>query len=146
IEVKLPSMNSIKLPPKPPMKPVSFSIKDYGPISKTKSSIPPVPPMPGNIKNTNELKSNVKVIPAKDIKGVKKIFVKCDRCDKTFIIDLPRRLVLSNPQEVVPVTLLHADDHALTVYLDRNFESRRDYISEIFVLKEYKSKLLKNAS
>nr|MDO8116311.1 hypothetical protein [Candidatus Sigynarchaeota archaeon] len=68
------------------------------------------------------------------ITGKKRIFVKCERCDKTFIIDLPRALVLSSPLEVVPVTIMHGKEHALTVYLDQNFESRRDYVSELFYL------------
>jgi hypothetical protein len=96
--------------------------------------IPKTPPVPGDA--CGDITKKKKRVPsAEQLAGEKRIFVKCERCDKTFIIDLPKRLVLSSPLEVVPVTILHHPEHALTVYLDQNFESRRDYVSEIFHLK-----------
>ncbi|MHA1793814.1 MAG: hypothetical protein ACTSVI_14315 [Promethearchaeota archaeon] len=119
-----------KLPPKLPPKPIIFNQSDYSPLKlKPPSKLPPVPD-----KATGERKK--KAMSPDEVSGTKKIFVKCERCDQTLIIDLPRCLVLCNPLEVVPVTILHAKDHALTVYLDQNFESRRDYISELFILDE----------
>ena len=125
-----PGFDNIKLPPKPNFNPNNILItpKDYGPLDqKPIAAPPPIPDSPLGPGKKN-------IISEKEAEGTKKIFVKCERCDETFIIDLPRKLVLTNPLEVVPVTLLHAEDHALTVYLDQNFESRRDYISEIFKL------------
>lgn len=123
-----PSMKDLKLPPKCPG--MVITPADYRPITTAVPTPPPIPQDPSQKpKDINKLK------PA-DLEGIKKIFVKCERCDKTFIIDLPRKLVLANPLEVVPVTILHHEEHALTVYLDQNFESRRDYISEIYVLEK----------
>ncbi|MHA1680267.1 MAG: hypothetical protein ACTSUE_04625 [Promethearchaeota archaeon] len=124
---------TMKLPPRINV----LGSNDYAPMNLKPIVPPPIPPNP-----------NLPVHPKKEISddqmvGEKKIFVKCERCDKTFIIDLPRRLVMANPLEVVPVTILHDDSHALTVYLDQNFESRRDYVSEIYVLNEYREKYKK---
>ncbi|MFX0100836.1 MAG: hypothetical protein ACFFCS_14770 [Candidatus Hodarchaeota archaeon] len=124
-----PSIGTVNHPPKiPPMNTLRISQKDYG---KLDSATPP--PIPNNPNVPNKPKN---ILKEEEIKGKKKIFVKCEKCDKTYIIDLPRKIVLANPLEVVPVTILHAEDHALTVYLDQNFESRRDYISEIYTLEK----------
>lgn len=123
-----PGFEDITLPEKPPVAP--------GIMAMQRRKVPvKAPPIPKVISETDFSKTKEPIDPEK-IEGVKRIFVKCERCDKTFIIDLPKKIVLSNPLEVVPVTLLHAEDHALTVYLDQNFESRRDYVSEIFQIED----------
>jgi len=126
-----PGFDGIKLPAKPPtVLCIASPAKDAAP------KLPPIPKTPPIPDVCNDFtKKKKKVVPPEMVEGEKRVFVKCERCDKTFIIDLPKRIVLSNPNEVVPVTLLHAEDHALTVYLDQNFESRRDYVSEIFRIK-----------
>ncbi len=138
VEAPPVDFNKIKLPPKPGLG-MAFGPQDYKPLKPAccppgappaPPAPPPVPSMPG--KATESAKKNT--LPPEQIKGSKRIFVKCERCDKTFIIDLPRALVLSNPLEVVPVTIMHDEKHALTVYLDQNFESRRDYVSELYYL------------
>ncbi|NMC05739.1 MAG: hypothetical protein GYA24_11030 [Candidatus Lokiarchaeota archaeon] len=121
-----PGFGDIKLPAKPGAAP-SPPLK-CPPIPKTP------PPVPGDA--CGDFSKKKRFIASPDqVVGEKRIFVKCERCDKTFIIDLPKKIVLSNPLEVVPVTILHHPEHALTVYLDQNFESRRDYVSELFTLK-----------
>ena len=126
-----PGFDCITLPDKPPAAAGIMAMKKGGMQLKA-PPIPKVPPVPASCDDLSTKKK--KVVDTDSITGEKRIFVKCERCDKTFIIDLPKKIVLANPLEVVPVTLLHAEDHALTVYLDQNFESRRDYVSEIYTI------------
>ncbi len=128
-----PGFDCIKLPPKPAIGTPGVTAATPGAPLKA-PPIPKIPAIPGDACGDFTKKKKQTATP-EQIAGDKRIFVKCERCDKTFIIDLPRKLVLSNPLEIVPVTILHHPDHALTVYLDQNFESRRDYVSEIFTLK-----------
>ncbi|MBD3187214.1 hypothetical protein GF325_10325 [Candidatus Bathyarchaeota archaeon] len=113
---------------------VNINPLDYKPLNLKVAPPPPVP------RRSDEAVRKKNILPPEELEGTRKIFVKCERCDRTFIIDIPRRLVLANPLEVVPVTIMHDEEHALTVYLDQNFESRRDYISEIYVLDEFKDR------
>nr|MDO8083245.1 hypothetical protein [Candidatus Sigynarchaeum springense] len=127
-----PGFSDIKLPSKPAMlSPGTAAATPGTPLNAP--PIPKIPPIAGDA--CGDFTKKKQAATPEQLAGEKRIFVKCERCDKTFIIDLPRRLVLESPLEVVPVTILHNANHALTVYLDQNFESRRDYISEIFNLK-----------
>jgi hypothetical protein len=125
-----PGFDCIKMPAKP----VSPSGIVVPGASIKAPPVPKTPPIQGDACGDFTTKKK-RVLSPDQMTGEKRIFVKCERCDKTFIIDLPKRIVLASPLEVVPVTILHKSDHALTVYLDQNFESRRDYVSEIFHLK-----------
>ncbi|MBN2151366.1 MAG: hypothetical protein JW839_07975 [Candidatus Lokiarchaeota archaeon] len=128
-----PGFDDIKLPPKPAL--VLPGAPGAGPGAPLKAPpIPKIPPIAGDACGDFSRKKKQAATP-EQLAGEKRIFVKCERCDKTFIIDLPKKIVLDNPLEIVPVTILHHPEHALTVYLDQNFESRRDYVSEIFHLK-----------
>ncbi|MEX2684629.1 MAG: hypothetical protein Q6373_023865 [Candidatus Sigynarchaeota archaeon] len=128
-----PGFDCIKLPPKPPMPSPGNTTSTPGTSLKA-PPIPKIPPIESDGCGDFSRKKKQAATP-EQLAGEKRIFVKCERCDKTFIIDLPKKLVLANPLEIVPVTILHHPEHALTVYLDQNFESRRDYVSEIFHLK-----------
>ena len=128
-----PGFDDIKLPPKPTIGAPGIATATPGAPLKA-PPIPKIPAISGDACGDFTKRKKQTVTP-EQLAGDKRIFVKCERCDKTFIIDLPKKLVLSNPLEIVPVTILHHADHALTVYLDQNFESRRDYVSEIFTLK-----------
>ncbi|MHA1368601.1 MAG: hypothetical protein ACTSWN_09990 [Promethearchaeota archaeon] len=74
--------------------------------------------------------------PEGPVFGEKKIFVRCNRCKKTFAVKIPKKLVLENNLEVVPISILHGDEgdkHILTVFLDADFKSRRDRISDLVI-------------
>jgi len=126
-----PGFDCMTLPEKPPAAPGIMAMQK-GKMPFKAPPIPKTPPVPAACDDLTQKKKEA--VDPEIITGVKRIFVKCERCDKTFIIDLPKKIVLANPLQVVPVTLLHAEDHALTVYLDQNFESRRDYVSEIYTI------------
>jgi len=125
--------NTIKLPSGPVKAARGHPAKMDKRASLACPPLPAAPPVPSSGYIDEPKKKSSKIPPEKMV-GTHKIIVKCEKCDHTFIIDMPRKLVLANPLEVVPVTIMHARDHALTVYLDQNFESRRDYVSELFYL------------
>lgn len=107
----------IKMPPK-------VAIAPPGTVS-----LPPpaavAPPIPGQI---------AKKKPTGPVEGEKKIYVRCERCNKTLPVNIPKNLVLDNELEVVPVSIVHgegASRHVLTVFLDPDFKSRRDRVSDL---------------
>jgi hypothetical protein len=72
------------------------------------------------------------------IEGEKKIYVRCERCKKTIGVGIPRKLVLDNELEVVPISIVHGEGdqkHILTVFLDPDFKSRRDRVSDMLEFK-----------
>jgi hypothetical protein len=89
------------------------------------------PPIPGE-------EAGKKKRPSGPIEGEKKIYVRCERCNKTLAVGIPRKLVLDNELEVVPISIVHGEGeqkHILTVFLDPDFKSRRDRVSDLLVFK-----------
>jgi hypothetical protein len=116
---------SIKTPPKISLAPPSLGSI---PIPGT------APPVPGGLGDEIRKKK-----PSGPVEGNKKIYVRCERCNKTLAVSIPKRLVLDNESEVVPISILHGPDedkHVLTVYLDPDFKSRRDRVSDLINLEE----------
>nr|MDO8084850.1 hypothetical protein [Candidatus Sigynarchaeum springense] len=88
------------------------------------------PPIPGE-------EEGKKKKPSGPIEGEKKIYIRCERCNKTLAVGIPRKLVLDNELEVVPVSIVHGEGdqkHILTVFLDPDFKSRRDRVSDMLVI------------
>ncbi|HME51948.1 MAG TPA: hypothetical protein VKM55_07010 [Candidatus Lokiarchaeia archaeon] len=109
----------IKTPPK-------ISITPPGMVTIPASGAPPVP---------DDIIKKKKV--SGPVEGEKRIYVRCERCNKTLNVNIPKKLVLNNELEVVPISIVHGegdDQHVLTVYLDPDFKSRRDRVSDILVL------------
>ncbi|MFX0099958.1 MAG: hypothetical protein ACFFCS_10265 [Candidatus Hodarchaeota archaeon] len=113
------TLPKIKLPPK-----VSIALPGEIKVPTPAPGAPP--PIPGQIP--------MKKKPSGPIEGEKKIFVRCDRCEKTINVAIPKKLVLDNELEVVPISIIHGDEgnkHVLTVFLDPDFKSRRDRVSDV---------------
>ncbi|MEX2684463.1 MAG: hypothetical protein Q6373_023025 [Candidatus Sigynarchaeota archaeon] len=88
------------------------------------------PPIPGD-------EDGKKKKPSGPVEGEKKIYVRCGRCNKTLAVGIPRKLVLDNELEVVPISIVHGEGdqkHVLTVFLDPDFKSRRDRVSDMLVI------------
>ncbi len=89
----------------------------------------PIPPVPGDHVTKHK--------PAEPVEGHKDIFVRCERCNQTLKVNIPRKIVLENELELVPVSIVHGTDtskHVLTVFLDPDFHSRRDRVSDLIVM------------
>ncbi|MBD3185798.1 hypothetical protein GF325_03130 [Candidatus Bathyarchaeota archaeon] len=111
----------IKMPPKVAV-PIPGSMKTPG---KPSGGAPPVPSLVTKKKQSGP------------VTGEKKIFVRCNKCEKTLSVSIPKGMVLDNELEVVPISIIHGEGeekHVLTVFLDPDFKSRRDRISEMVIL------------
>ncbi len=89
----------------------------------------PIPPVPGD--------NFTKHKPAEPVDGHKEIFVRCERCNQTLKVNIPRKVVLENELELVPVSIVHGNNasyHVLTVFLDPDFHSRRDRVSDVIFM------------
>jgi len=114
---------AIKMPPK-----IAIAPPSAGAMTALGGAAPPVPDDIGKKKK-----------PSGPVEGEKKIYVRCERCNRTLVVNIPRKLVLDNDLEVVPVSIVHGEaesKHILTVFLDPDFKSRRDRISDMLTLKE----------
>ncbi|HME55568.1 MAG TPA: hypothetical protein VKM55_25405 [Candidatus Lokiarchaeia archaeon] len=111
-------MPGIKIPPK-----ITINFPIGAGLPKRSITPPPVPDTFVAKKKANGT-----------VDGEQMIFVRCDRCNKTLVVKIPRKLVLENEEEIVPVSIVHGSNgnkHVLTVYLDPDFRSRRDKVSDV---------------
>lgn len=115
----------IKMPPK-----IAVPLPGMGALPVPMGgAAPPIPGEDGGRKKK----------PSGPIEGEKKIYVRCERCNKTLGVGIPRKLVLDNELEVVPISIVHgegADKHILTVFLDPDFKSRRDRVSDLIEFRQ----------
>lgn len=124
VPAALPAIGKLPAIKAPPM----VSIGPPGPMKLPKPLAATPPPIPG---------TTIKKKPAGPVEGEKKIYVRCERCQKTLHVAIPKKLVLDNELEVVPVSIIHGEDkdkHILTVFLDPDFKSRRDRVSDMITL------------
>jgi hypothetical protein len=111
-------LSNVKIPPK-----ITINFPNEG---NTRHGLPLPPPVP----DTAVMKKK----PEGPVDGEQLIFVRCDRCEKTLGVRIPRKLILENESEIVPVSIVHGkgdSKHVLTVYLDPDFRSRRDKVSDV---------------
>lgn len=68
----------------------------------------------------------------------KVVLVNCERCKAVIPIPIPKRMVLSSNLPIVPISYVHMnlqnkDQHCITVYIDHDFDIRRQRISDIIL-------------
>ena len=73
--------------------------------------------------------------------NVNVVLVNCQRCQEVIPIPVPKGMVLDSDLPVVAVSYVHTnkegnDQHCLTLYLDHDFDIRRQRISEVIISKE----------
>lgn len=69
---------------------------------------------------------------------VKIVFAQCDRCNAVISIPVPKHLVLNSELPLVPISYVHKnkdgeDLHCITIYLDHDFDIRRDILSDVIL-------------
>jgi hypothetical protein len=75
--------------------------------------------------------------------GTKVVLVNCDRCNEVILVPIPPDIVLKSDLPVVPLSYIHknkegGDQHCITIYLDHDFDVRRQRISEVIFSLEKK--------
>jgi hypothetical protein len=79
--------------------------------------------------------------------NIKVVLVNCDRCEEVIAVPIPRNFVTDSMIPVVPVTYVHKnpkskDTHCITLYLDSDFDIRRQRISDVVI----SNKIVKKSS
>ena len=70
--------------------------------------------------------------------NVNAVLVNCQRCNEVIPIPIPKNMILNSDLPVVAVSYIHKnkignDQHCLTLYLDHDFDIRRQRISEVIL-------------
>lgn len=71
-----------------------------------------------------------------DLQKNRIVFVNCERCNEVIPIPVLKNLVLESRLPVVPISYIHynrlqTDLHNITLFLDHNFDIRRQRISDV---------------
>jgi len=68
----------------------------------------------------------------------KVVLVNCERCREVIAVPIPKEFVINSKIPVVPVSYVHKnlkgkDLHCITLYLDSDFDIRRQRISDVVI-------------
>lgn len=105
-----------------------------------------IPEIPEPPKKKSKLTLNSPGLSAKILKEVKVlendntkvVLVNCDRCKEVIAVPIPRIFLTNSKIPVVPVSYVHKnpkreDLHCITLYLDSDFDIRRQRISDVVI-------------
>lgn len=106
-------------------------------------NIPVVPETPKKTEkitlDTSNLSTDVlKRMKKFESRDIKVVLVNCERCKGVIPVPIPKKAVLDSDLPVVPISYVHKnlqkkDQHCLTIYLDHDFDIRRQRISDVVV-------------
>jgi hypothetical protein len=70
--------------------------------------------------------------------NTKVVLVNCERCKEVIAVPIPRDYIINSKIPVVPVSYVHKnpigkDLHCITLYLDSDFDIRRQRISDVVI-------------
>ncbi len=87
------------------------------------------------LKSTN-IPVDIGAMKRAEKEGKKAILVNCQRCNAVIFVPVPVELVSDSNLPVVPITYVHYDPngndkHGITLFLDHDFDIRRQRISDI---------------
>jgi hypothetical protein len=105
-----------------------------------------VPEIPEPPKKKLKLTHNSPGLSAQILKEIKNleneinkvVLVNCERCKEVIAIPIPREFIITSKIPVVPVSYVHKnskgkDLHCITLYLDSDFDIRRQRISDVVI-------------
>jgi len=113
------------------------------PIIDDDFNIPEIPEPP---KKAIKLTHNSPGLSAQILRDVKTlenkitkvVLVNCERCKEVIAVPIPRDFIATSKIPVVPVSYVHKnpkgkDMHCITLYLDSDFDIRRQRISDVVI-------------
>jgi len=73
-----------------------------------------------------------------DTDKIKGVLVNCARCNQILTIPVPKAKILNSELPVVAISYIHKnkegkDQHSITLYLDRDFDIRRQRYSDVII-------------
>jgi hypothetical protein len=105
-----------------------------------------IPKIPEPPKNKNKLTIASPGLSTKILEDVKKfdnkitkvVLVNCERCKDVIFVPIPRAFIIKSKIPVVPVSFVHKnpdekDLHCITLYLDKDFDIRRQRLSDVVI-------------
>ena len=105
-----------------------------------------VPEIPEPPKKMVKLTQNSPGLSAQILKEVKNleneinkvVLVNCERCKDVIAVPIPREFIIASKIPVVPVSFVHKnpngkDLHCITLFLDSDFDIRRQRISDVVI-------------
>jgi hypothetical protein len=108
--------------------------------------IPEVPEAPKKKKKITKdspgLSTNLlEKIKSIESKTVKVVLVNCERCKAVIPVPVPIKIISNSELPVVPFSFVHKnsfkkDQHCITLYLDHDFDIRRQRISDVIISKD----------
>ncbi|MHA1293098.1 MAG: hypothetical protein ACTSQJ_10550 [Promethearchaeota archaeon] len=111
--------------------------------------IPSIPEAPKQKKKLSLNSSEISIeslnlleeMEKEDTTKIKVVLVNCDRCGQIIPVPVIKELVLNSELPVVPISYVHKnidnlDPHCITIFLDHDFDIRRQRISEIIISKQ----------
>jgi len=71
-------------------------------------------------------------------KSTKVVLVNCERCNEVIAVPIPKKFIIKSKIPVVPVSFVHnnpdaKDLHCITLYLDKDYDIRRQRISDVVI-------------
>ena len=69
---------------------------------------------------------------------MKVVLVNCDRCKAVIPLPVPKIVVTESDLPIVPISFVHKnlgnkDQHCITIYLDHDFDIRRQRLSDVVI-------------
>lgn len=136
--LKFPIKLEIKIPSKSNLENEEI---EYSSENDMKLEIPLVPEAPKKKEKisldspnlTPDVLERIKKIESPEMKVV---LVNCERCKAIIPIPVPKKAVLESELPVVPISYVHKnlqniDQHCITIYVDHDFDIRRQRISDV---------------
>ena len=73
-----------------------------------------------------------------DTEETKGVLVNCARCNQILTIPIPKKKILNSELPVVAISFVHKnkeglDQHSITIYLDHDFDIRRQRYSDVII-------------
>ena len=103
-----------------------------------------IPIVPESPKKKNKLTINSPGLSADLLQKLKTlesnnnkvVLVNCERCGEIIPVPIPKKYIIKSDLPVVPISYVHSDSHkkdqhCITLYLDHDFDIRRQRISDV---------------
>ena len=102
---------------------------------------PPKPEKKLSLENSDLSISVMDEIKDIDSESTNVVLVNCERCGKVIPVPIKKNLIYQSELPVVPISYIHynsdgKDLHSLTVYLDHDFDIRRQRYSDVIFSKK----------
>ena len=131
-----PALKLIEKPQESDKEEIEYKSETY-----LKLDVPEIPEPPKKQKlelNSANVSISLTAMKKAESQGKKPILVNCRRCNGVIFIPVPVDLIINSELPVVPISYVHEnkdnnDKHCITIYLDHDFDIRRQRLSDVIL-------------